>query len=132
MGVRSRKSQRGLDQATIDPTAKPVLAGGMLLESPCNLGIYASTEVLSKRREIVRRKGSEFPQSGDFRGSFKRGQKSEPCACVSSIEITSNGRTTDIDLQYRDFGHYVIYRLEVQEEEYNTGQEEALNRLMQM
>ena len=48
------------------------------------------------------------------------------------IEIASNGDTEELDGQYRDFGQYMIGRLEVQEGGYNTDQAGAINWLTQM
>ena len=36
----------------------------------------------------------------------------------------------DLDLQYRDFGHYIVDYLAVQEADHNTDQEEAIERMM--
>ena len=38
---------------------------------------------------------------------------------------------TDLDIRYRDFRHYMIDYLEVQEAKYNTEQEEAISCLTQ-
>ena len=39
---------------------------------------------------------------------------------------------TDLDIQYRDFGYYMVAYLEVQEAKYSTDQEEAIECLMAM
>ena len=93
----------------IEPSETPVSDGATLLEVPGNLRRYALTDVLSKRQELVQRKGIEVFASGGFQARASRDVgESELFARRSSAKIASNGGTSDLDLRYRDVGHYVI------------------------
>ena len=117
----------------IELPAKPVSGGGMLLAAPDSMGRYLSTDVLSKRQEISQLKGREVFARGGFQDrDHREARGGAPFACWRTIEIAPNGRTTALDLQYRDFGRYVVDYIEAQEAKCNIDQQEAINCLMHM
>ena len=77
-------------------------------------------------------KGGKYSQSVDFMGWIQRSQKERTAPPPYLNRDHSYRQTTDLDGHYRDFGHYVIDYLEVQDAKYNTDKEEAINCMAQM
>ena len=60
--------------------------------------------------------------------AFREVRKIEALDRRSLIGMRLAGRTTSIDIQYRDFGRYTIGYLGIQDSEYSTDTEEAIMR----